>query len=366
MSRKNASHRETSDAPVKAPASHDWLAPVSDLEPCGPDLEYDHDFVVLFSGAAPRQDAQYGAFVGAPDPVNWSEIERDCRRLMMRCKDMRVAVLYVRCRSRLAGAAGLAEGTGLLATWLQAWPEEIHPQPGVDADRDAALQIRRNALQALADGESLLGDMREIVLTKSTVNRLQMRDVERAFSHPRPVDAPAPDSVTQQLQELRRRQPATMASFVEALTNLAAIDAWCTEHLNVHAPDLSPLTRLLRHLSAQEPHRTLGAPDPEPAPTDADTDKPAGTLSPHASLPADAQSAVAQSPVSRDSAAPGDRHAALALIRSARQWFETHEPSSPIPVLLKRAEHFVGKRYAEIVWAIPAELLVEWEKAGDV
>ncbi len=42
-------------------------------------------------------------------------------------------------------------------------------------------------------------------------------------------------------------------------------------------------------------------------------------------------------------------HAALELIREARQWFEQHEPSSPIPVLLGRAEQFVGKRYAEVV-----------------
>jgi type VI secretion system protein ImpA len=49
------------------------------------------------------------------------------------------------------------------------------------------------------------------------------------------------------------------------------------------------------------------------------------------------------------------------LIQLARQWFETNEPSSPVPVLLRRAEQCVGKRYAELVRVIPAELLVEWE-----
>jgi type VI secretion system protein ImpA len=59
---------------------------------------------------------------------------------------------------------------------------------------------------------------------------------------------------------------------------------------------------------------------------------------------------------------PADRHAALALIRTAREWFEQHEPSSPIPMLLRRAEQFVGKRYAEVVMAIPAELLAQWDR----
>ena len=56
-----------------------------------------------------------------------------------------------------------------------------------------------------------------------------------------------------------------------------------------------------------------------------------------------------------------DRRAALTLIREARQWFEQNEPNSPIPVLLRRAEQFVGKRYIDVVRAIPAELLAEWE-----
>jgi len=56
-----------------------------------------------------------------------------------------------------------------------------------------------------------------------------------------------------------------------------------------------------------------------------------------------------------------DRHAALELIREARHWFEQHEPSSPIPVLLRRAEQFVGKRYAEVVKAISPEMLAQWE-----
>lgn len=60
-----------------------------------------------------------------------------------------------------------------------------------------------------------------------------------------------------------------------------------------------------------------------------------------------------------------NRQAAVALIKAAREWFEANEPSSPIPVLLMRAEQVVGKRYAEIVAAIPAELLMQWEREHD-
>lgn len=362
MSKKHAAGRvESGKATVRNTPQHDWLTPVTDTAPCGPDLEYDHDFVVLFASAAPRQDVQYGAFIGGPDPVNWSEVERDCKRLMMRTKDIRVAILYTRCRTRLSGAAGLAEGVGLLAAWLQTFAGRVHPQSDSDTDteHDAALEMRMNALQALADPEGLLADVREIVLTKSTLARLQVRDVERAFAWPRATDALAPESVAQQLQDLRTQQPATMLGFDDAVASLATIDAWCASHLEAYRPDLSPLSQLLGKLAApinasrsfetaiepgSEPDDSLGSDtQSEPEPTNA----------------------VPGRTTTQSSAEPADRRAALDLIRSARTWFEIHEPSSPIPVLLKRAEQFVGKRYAQVVTAIPAELLAQWEEAGD-
>jgi type VI secretion system protein ImpA len=346
---------------IKAPTPHDWMAPVEAAAPCGADIEYDPEFVVLSAKVALRAEAQYGDFVGSPEPVNWSDIDRDCRRLMVRSKDMRLAVLFTRCRTRLAGATGLAEGIGLLAAWLAAYPQALHPQlDDADADGDAALEIRMNALQALTDTDGLLSDVREIALTKSTAARLQMRDVERAFAHPRPSDALAPESVTRQIQGLRNQQSAILAGFDEALAGLAAIEEWSRDHLAGYAPDLSALTRLLRHVGGRDV-RTVEA-DPGIVANNAQSDE-SGQTAPDSSLPAREEDTnlPSDSPGRRTGTTTADRHAALELIREARQWFEQHEPSSPIPVLLRRAEQFVGKRYAEVVRAFPAELLVQWD-----
>jgi len=363
MSKKQSARQsESGKGSAKDARHHDWLAPVSNTAPCGPDLEYDHDFVVLFASAAPKQDVQYGAFVGSPDPVNWSELERDCRRLMLRTKDIRVAVLYARCRTRLGGAAGLAEGTGLLATWLETFAGHVHPQPDTDGEHDTARDMRVNALQALADPDGLLADVREIVLAKSTLTRLQVRDIERAFARPRAADALAPESVAQQLRDLRVQQPAMMVGFDDTITHLATIEAWCASHLDAYQPDLSPLTRLLDELrapaSANAVKQTEESQEPVPAADESSGNDASALLEPVNAGPVRAAERTTAQPGS----APVDRQAALGLIRTARTWFETHEPSSPIPVLLKRAEQFVGKRYAEVVKAIPAELLAQWEE----
>ncbi len=55
-----------------------------------------------------------------------------------------------------------------------------------------------------------------------------------------------------------------------------------------------------------------------------------------------------------------DRNTALAYIRTARIWFEAHEPSSPVALLLKQAERLTGKRFDEVFQAIPAELVERW------
>ncbi|HEX7933484.1 MAG TPA: type VI secretion system ImpA family N-terminal domain-containing protein [Paraburkholderia sp.] len=351
-SRKNTPPK----SPAKQePAAHNWMTAIEADAPCGPDLEYDPEFVVLAAKTVRQPEAQYGDFVGSPEPANWSDIDRDCRRLMMRSKDIRLAVLFTRGRTRLAGPAGLAEGVGLLAAWLAAFPQAIHPQPGVDADRDAALEIRMNALQALADADGLLSDVREITLIKSTAMRLQVRDVERAFAYPRPGDALAPDSVTRQLDDLRAQQPAVAAGFDKALAALGEITAWAGEHLDTCVPDLSPLVRLLG--------RVAGDPSPRSAEEHMAIEETPSLETLEVSQPEHvlpAQTEHQMQPAQRRGTAPHDRHAALALICEARHWFEQHEPSSPIPVLLRRAEHFVGKRYAEVVEAIPAALLAQW------
>ncbi len=352
--------------------SHDWLTPLDSEAPCGPDLEYDPEFVVLCASVVTRPEAQYGDFVGTPEPVNWGEVDRDCQRLMMRSKDMRLAILFCRCRTRLSGLAGLATGLSLLAAWLAAFPDSIHPQLAVETDRDAALEIRMNALQTLTDAEGLLADLRELPLTRAGAARLQVRDVERAFAQPRADDALAPESVARQLEDLSVQQPAVMQALAAALASLAAIDAWAREQLGTYAPDLSMLIRLLRLFPAVEfSNKTALETDLActHAPNSLQRDVVASTFSDPARAeatlkPADecVPSIAQQSPVSRADMALANRSAVLEMIRTARHWFETYEPSSPIPVLLKRAETFAGKRYSEIVNAIPPDLLAEWDK----
>ncbi len=223
-----------------------------------------------------------------------------------------------------------------------------------------------------------MADAREIELSKSTAVRLQLRDVERAFAFPRPNDALVPESIVQHLRDLRIRQPAPMTAFEEALASLTAIDEWCGEQLADNRPDLAPLMKLLEPLRSPvtDDVEAVAHVEPLAAVASMEDTGPCAAVADESAVVVCADQGETQHPgtvaediISPSSSAPAvpqalldDRQSALASIRAARIWFEAHEPSSPcILVLLKRAEAFVGKRYSEVVKAIPAELLAEWD-----
>jgi type VI secretion system protein ImpA len=344
-------HAATPDpaAAASMPAAlADWLQPLSAQQPCGASLEYDPEYAVLMSRMLPRGEAQYGSFVGTPEAPNWAEIERDCRRLLLRTRDINLLVWLARARTRLAHAAGLAQVLGMLAGLLRAWPEAVHPQLLVEGEVDPA--VRANSLAALADPEGLLGDLRDVVVAAHTALRLTVRDVERAFASPRPTDALSPESVGQQLAALRDAAGSDAAAPIHQLGQAArdahAIDLWCRQHLRDDAPTLQPLLRVLDLFVPLQPSGAV------PTVTDGDATAPATPIS----------SAAALWPTGQPSASRDD---ALRAIRATREWFETHEPSSPVAVLLKQAERMVGKRFSQVADAIPLDLLQRWESADD-
>jgi len=324
-----------------------WLAPITPQQPCGPSLEYDHDYAVLAGRMAPRTDAQYGNFVGAAETPNWADIERDCQKLLLRTKDIYLLVWLCRARTRLRQAAGLADVLTMLAQLLHTWPDAVHPQRVVDGDYEPALCA--NALAALADPEGLLGDICDITLASHTALRLTVRDVERAFAVPRHPSAPTPDAVRQQLLDLRAAAREDEQSPIRLLgrasIQLRAIDAWAKDHLGDDAPVLRPLSRILDLFAEPVPPALPANPAVERTSADdrSAANLPAGTAA------------------HDDAASPGTRAEVTRSIRAAREWLETHEPSSPASVLLKQAERMIGKRFSHIADAIPMDLLKRWD-----
>lgn len=352
------------------PKLDEYLSPISPEEPCGPNLEYDPEYSVLFAKMINRADVQYGDFVEEAEPINWSEIERECKRLLLRTKDIALLVLLARCRTRLVGATGFYEGIDLLWTFIKTYPEKINPQLMIEGELDIA--VRANALAMLIDSEGLLGDLREVVLSKGTGLRLQIRDVERAFAIPKYMDALAPESVISQLQEMLLNNNAEVQAIMKSLPIVKALLDWAADNLKEYSPDFSSLRGLLKLFEHpdlasyanvdQVSEEEISSEDVIEAANEREEEDLAQDTVPIEPIAVRQTNKATQgthSGFAHDSRV--GRKQALESIKTARLWFEQFEPSSPVIVLLKQAEKMVGKRFSDLIQVIPYELLMSWD-----
>lgn len=337
-----------------------WLQPIEVHAPCGPSLEYDSDFLVLQAGLQPAPEVQYGQFTERREGPVWVDVERQCRALLLRSRDINLLVWLARSRVRQAGASGLVEALGLLDLSLQRFGADIHPQPdGGD------LGVRANALEALADPDGLLGDVRDIMIGGNAMGRLTVRDVERARMRPRPADAPSMEAVEKQLLEFRAAQRPEVRMLEASRAMLQSIETWCANTLREQAPALVSMAHLLEPFARVDQIQ-------EPSPVI--PNKPVVPVLPGISMPTPVESTVsgpvafnATSVVGIPSTALNStwteaRDQARASITVARDWFELHEPSSPVGLLLRQAERWIGRPYSEVAQAIPAELVARWSE----
>lgn len=125
------------------------LHPTVGHAPCGENIEYDADFILLQSRLQPRQDVEYGSFFEAAEPVNWTDTERDCLTLLQKSKDIRLIIILIRCRLRKIGLRALPEGLEALYVVLQSWPNDLHPQLYDEGEFTPIL--RANAFSELED-----------------------------------------------------------------------------------------------------------------------------------------------------------------------------------------------------------------------
>jgi type VI secretion system protein ImpA len=352
----------SANEPVLASAvAPELLARVSEARPCGENLEYDSEYAVLQSRLEPKAEVQYGKFSSKPEAPEWAEVERDAWRLLLKSKDISILVWFTRARCRMAGASGLLEGLSTLQAVLQAYPEQVHPQLVLDGVPDPA--VRANALAALCDPEGLLGDLREVIVTGSTAFRLSVRDVERAFSFPRPPYAPDPEVVKRQLADLHAKRDASLLALLACGNCVQAIDQWAHATLKDDAPSLAPLARLLAAFgSFAEPEKRgtkLQAEAMEPGQGKlvvGEDFKPMAARTVH-----HAEGLTTLAPPMLHQNIVEEREQIRALLRQVRQWIEHHEPSSPVTILIKQADRMWGKRFSEIATMIPPDLMKAWD-----
>ncbi|MGF6955733.1 type VI secretion system protein TssA [Paraburkholderia youngii] len=336
------------------------LRPVDDHSPTGDNLEYDPEFIALEQIATPISERAMGNSLKAAVEPDWDRVASAAEALFSHTKDLRVAIHLTAASARIHGVAGWSAGLGLVRGLLERYWDEVHPQ--LDADDDNDVTARSNAIKPLGDPRSVLAYFRKApFVTSPRLGRFSLRDLRIATGAIDPT--PSAEGVPPTLPELEAccidcpvdQLPAASAALACALDHARAIAAIASEKLGAAGPDLNQLcgdieelkkfvdTQLSRRFPELGEAHTSGLAS---AGEDAPGEHPLAKPGPR------------RDDEKNNGRIQGPDDIALRLDEIC-EYYEHHEPSSPLPVLLKRARRLVGKSFAEVLKNVAPGSLAE-------
>lgn len=316
--------------------------------PSGDNLEYDFDFMQLQILAQPGEERQAGSEILAAQEPDHREVETAALAVLERSHDLRAAVILGAASLNTKGLGAFVEVLAYIRGCLEQYWDSCHPQLDADDDNDPTMRI--NALQGLSDREGVMAAscpvavaLRKAPLTNSrNFGRLGLRDLLIATGEL--VAAEGQGSVDQTTVNAafadtgEETNARTLEMIREAQAHVKAIEAVFASQTPGYGPDLDDLRRMLHQMGR--------------------------FVSDHAGAPAeDSDSSVDlddfeadEAPVARrgggGGAMPGSietAHDARAALDKVIAYFNRHEPSSPVPIILERAKRLVGADFMTIM-----------------
>ena len=337
-------------------AVEELLKPISEESPCGEDLSDDASLQELETLARGKEETQFSA----AEPPDWKQLRSRSLELFGRSKDLRIAMTLAVTAVELDGLPGFRESLMLVKGLLETYWTTVYPQLDPADDNDPLQRV--NIVASLATPTGTFGDpfrilerLRAIPLCNSVqMGHYSLTEILRAESgvateSDKPVVATAQIDVA-----FRDSNPEELREIFQAISDcialVLAIDEWITRTVGVSkAPDLTPLSA------------DLGAMQSRVAPYVKEIAEPAFGLG----VGPSAGGQVAFSPEGEIRS----RQDVVMLLQKICLYYDRIEPSSPVPLMLKRAARLAEMDFMEILEdlspdAIAQVRIITGEKEG--
>ncbi|MGL4511477.1 MAG: type VI secretion system protein TssA [Lacipirellulaceae bacterium] len=344
------------------------LRPVSEDDPCGPDLVYDADFVALETASRGKAEQQYGQTVIPAEPPNWREVRQLAVSLLSRSKDLRVASHLARAVLETDGLTSFCEALTLVQRLAEDHWEGVHPRLDPEDDNDPA--ERANTIGSLADASTTIAQLERASLIFS--QELGVPISIRAARAARGEMAPAPgDPALEPAQvdgAFLNCDLAELSELSEALSQghacSRAIEAAVTDRVGAaQAMSLERLTETLAAMrsfvSGRVSARGGDAPAAELSPAEEQASELAADESATPTRPAAAARAVVLGEVNT-------RDDVVRALDKVCQYYDRYEPSSPVPLLLRRARRLVTMNFLDILNDLAPDAVSQARQLGGV
>ncbi len=338
------------------------------LKPCvsdggvGQNLEYDSRHLAMCQLAEGTPEQEYGQTLVAAQQPNWRMLHEMALELSVESRDLRVAVYLTESLCRLQGFAGLADGLELILGWTTQYWSDLYPQ--LDAADNNDPVERLGALNRLCRSEYLLSGLQRLTLASSdALGRVTLQDLKQLASTPEErANGLTREEIqaiflSEELEQLRQTGDS-IAQCIDAVEQLSGL---LDERIGVGQWDASPLLRALydcrsavenAHGARSGPvasHVAASSPNVDETQAQSLGDASPGTKA--VAMGLDADDGILKSPQLpvQKKLVIGTRAEAMAVLDGLCAYFETHEPASPVPLLLQRAKRLIPMSFVDIL-----------------
>jgi type VI secretion system protein ImpA len=339
------------------------LAEISPDAPCGEDISYDADFMELERLAEGTAETQVGDYIQEGEGADWKKVFQLSIKLLERSRDLRVILYLTASALRLKGLPGFCDGLALLQGIVEHYWEHLFPQLDPDDDNDPL--ERMNILSSLSPSASMMSDQDSMKIIPglmavplclpedARLPQPNLRHMLIATGELSIPEAEAKGLPTIQLIDAAFEQAdidglqATDRLLRTCLAHLSTLDEQLTDRVGAGvAPNFSRLEQLLQQMQSKTEmymQRRGYRPDessPSQSETASDVQKTGLDESPAPSAGILGQ--VLSGQISSDQ----DVLKALDMVIN---YYENNEPSSPVPLVIKRAKRLVGRSFVDII-----------------
>ena len=311
-----------------------FLAPIDGELPCGPDCEYDNEFLALTQAVAGKPEQQFGDTVIPAVEPDWRLVDGQCQALLARTKDLRIVASLTLAQTHMHGISAFAAGLKLALTLCQQYWDDVHPRIEVDGDTDPYL--RMNAIAAFSGSEfsgedRLIQALRQSSLVKQPIT-LSFRDAELAFNKAAEATYSL-EQISSTLTDAIAADNAEIVAVIDAYASYQALRALLDERVSVaEAPDMDRLDGVLKPVAQGVARLRSSALASE---AEADTVSEDGGVV-----------------VVRGSGGPGviqSREDARRALDRVCEYLERHEPSNPASLFARRAQRLLSMQFLDIM-----------------
>lgn len=322
-------------------AVDDLLKPLSDDAPCGPDLAYDPAFQELETLVRGKPETQFSA---AEEP-NWKELRTAAIEFHGRSKHLTASVILALAQLKLEAFPGFRDGLAVVRGLLERHWDNLYPRLDPDDNNDPT--ERMNLLANLASNSEpylIIPRLKDTPVAQSpSLGRVKLSDIIAAKG---PSGTPAegqPATLTEgQINAIFRDTNAEGLKVVydavlQSAEHIKAIDTFLNGKVGTRGANLDELSQCFKQLQGAI------APYVGGAPAEGAADAAAG---------GEAGVAAGGTVVRQVVAVPGSitsREDVVKTLDRVCEYYAKNEPSSPVPLLLRRAQRIAKMNFLEIV-----------------